>query len=153
MNIVATVRDRVLYLAGEIDEEFDASLAFQEAEKDELLLDLSGIRSVNSMGVVQWIPALAGLSATRQVSITRVAYTLVLNANCVKGFFGGAEVLSVMSPYYCGTCDVNELAEISYEQLLASDWKPPEVQCPTCKGAFDFDELENYFAFMKRTPE
>ena len=56
-----------------------------------------------------------------------------------------------MSPYYCGTCDVNELVEISYQQLLESDWKAPDVQCPTCKGTFDFDELENYFAFMKRT--
>lgn len=142
--------DGKLFIAGKIDEEFDAEQVFLLAKGPNVTIDLSEISGINSIGIMGWIPAISELTSRSEVAIHRVGYSLVMQANSVLGFFGGASIVSVMAPYFCGRCNTNSVVEVSSEELESNDWATPVRDCTSCNQKLDFDELDSFFTFMMK---
>jgi anti-anti-sigma regulatory factor len=137
---------RVL-LKGEITEAAELDLAL-EGLRQNVILDLSGIKRVNSFGVRNWvkfIQALAEKAAT--ISLEKCATSMVRQFNMVPTTRKGAAVTSVFLPYYCGGCDDEREVLLPVEGQSPPE-DPPEETCPTCGEEMEFDEVpESYFAF------
>lgn len=150
MQATATLRDGKLFIAGRIDEEFDAEQAFLLAQGPKLTIDLSEISGINSVGIMRWVPAIADLTSRLEVDVQRVGYSLVMQANSVLGFFGEANIVSVMAPYFCEGCNANSVVEVSSTELESNDWASPARECASCSQKLDFDELDDFFSFMAK---
>ncbi len=84
----------------------------------------------------------------------RLAVTRVLEGNTpefVANFLGHGKVTSFYAPYFCPKCKKEANVLLSVEAMArASSAKAPTEKCPTCKGAMEFDDIEEeYFSFLE----
>jgi hypothetical protein len=138
-------------LIGSIDEHADLANVLGPAIDGDAVIDLEGIRRINSMGIRLWIPIVLELSRARQLRFERVPYPVVMQANCVLNLFGGARVVSVMAPYFCATCQSNRMAIVEASEVDGAT-APPSKRCPECQSTMEFDDLDSYFSFLKARP-
>ncbi|MCC6747540.1 MAG: anti-sigma factor antagonist [Deltaproteobacteria bacterium] len=136
-----------LALAGAIDETCDLEAALASIDRD-VVIDVSAVDRMNSVGVHRWITTLDPLSRRHAVTIEACPYPMVLQANVVANFFGAAKVASCLAPYFCTACQQTPMLQLSAEEVGEAGGGPPEKPCPSCGGALTFDELESYFAFL-----
>jgi ABC-type transporter Mla MlaB component len=112
-----------------------------------VVLDLSGIKQVNSAGVKEWIRFIDQLKERATVlSLEKCAVPIVHQLNLWGEFRGDASVLSVLAPYFCGKCnaELTKLIDLTTGKL-EFDAAPP---CPSCGTAMEFDDLpEQFFSF------
>jgi hypothetical protein len=137
---------RVLF-DGEISEQGNLASLLDEQLGQELLLDLKGIRRVNSVGVRDWINLLKALRASgRTFSLARCAVSVVGQLNMIQNFSGGGAVLSVMVPYFCSGCSQTQEELLTLEGQGIPEIKP--IPCKSCSGTAEFDDVpERYFSF------
>jgi hypothetical protein len=151
-RIVAAPPPKQVHLAGAIDEHSDVTSAFSQMEALDgasLVLNLEGVIRINSIGLRQWIPLLARLCKARSVVVEGVSYPFVLQANNVSNVFSSAQVKSCVAPYYCSMCEASRTVLVQSDEVRVRD-EPPEKKCPDCGAPMEFDELEDYFAFLRR---
>jgi len=135
-----------VYLAGAIDESSDFGQLFaQLGQSTRVVMDLSGVERVNSMGVNRWINAFTKLSSRAEVEAC--SYVVALQAGCVANFFGEAAVRSTLAPYYCGGCRDTQMVLVTAEEIRAAGGVPAKT-CPLCQGKMTFDEIDTYFSFL-----
>jgi hypothetical protein len=134
-------------LCGAIDEDTDLDAALAAIDQD-VILELSGIHRINSIGVHRWVRSLGSLCGKFKVSVEACPYAMALQANVVRNFFAGAEIQSCLAPYFCAKCHRNLDMLIEAQELVSPGI--PDKSCPTCKGPLEFDELDAYFAFMRQ---
>ncbi len=113
------------------------------------VLDLAGIDRINSIGLLHWLRGMASLTERHKVSVQSVPYQLSLQANRMLDLFGKAELLSCLAPYFCGTCNSNCEVEVSTQEVLRATGAAPGKRCPTCGAEMDFDEMDEYFTFLR----
>lgn len=135
-------------LFGDITEDSDFSQLLT-AQGGTLSLDLAEVRRINSTGVREWIKFVNGLIRSgKQLVLERCSVAIVQQLNMISNFRGNGEVLSILAPYYCGSCDSNHLHLIDLTQgepILA-----PSMPCPRCKADMEFDDMpESYLAFRQ----
>jgi anti-anti-sigma regulatory factor len=113
-----------------------------------VVLDLLGVKQVNSAGVKEWIHF---INAVREkgvsLALERCSVPIVHQLNLWGQFRGGAEVRSVQAPYFCATCSAEhgKLIDLTSNAPIDFDEAPP---CPTCGTAMEFDDLpEQFFSF------
>ena len=141
-----------VYLSGAIDEHTDLDKVFadlQQVRPDPLILNLEGILRINSIGLRHWIPLVSQLSKSRTVVVEALSYPFVIQANNVANLLAGVEIRSCVAPYYCSLCEMNRTIVVSAEEIRAGELAPPK-DCPECGTEMEFDELEDYFAFLRR---
>lgn len=131
-------------LGGAIDEESDLAGLFDRLDAD-VVFDLAGVNRINSIGVLRWTPLIAKLAEKWLVVIESASYPLVLQANSVANFFGGAKVRSCLAPYRCPACQESQMVLVTAEEVAAGE--PPAKRC-ACGGPLEFDELDSYFSFL-----
>ena len=130
-----------IILSGVIDDTVDLAPVFQNLPK-KVAIDLRGIERINSVGVRKWVEIMGKLSALHDVSVEAVSYPIVMQAICVRRFFGTARVQSCMAPYFCPKCGRAEnviVKKSEVSQALA------DKHCGSCREAMYFDELDQYF--------
>ncbi len=137
---------RVLF-EGEISERANLAGLLSEQLSQELLLDLHGVRRVNSVGVRDWINLLKELRASgRTFSLARCAVSVVAQLNMIANFAGGGRVLSVMVPFFCDGCGGQQEELVQLEQRGIPTL--PDVPCRGCGAPAALDDLpEHYFCF------
>jgi hypothetical protein len=139
------------YLSGAIDEHTRLTEVFAELARlpgDSLVLDLQGVIRINSLGIRGWIPLITQLTAVRRVVVEGLSYPFVIQANNVYNLLASARVASCMAPYFCRTCEANRMVLV-----MGSEVHPnmiPVKICHECGTPMEFDELENYFSFLRR---
>ena len=137
----------VVQLSGDITENTDFGGLLSQPSAA-LVFDLSGIRHINSCGVREWINFVTELKrAGKSLELERCSVPIVNQLNMISNFRGGARVRSIYTPYYCAECDREhpQLMDVSAGVAPAV----PEVACPDCQAAMEFDDLpEAYFAFL-----
>jgi hypothetical protein len=135
-----------ILLEGSIDDAADVLSVLDHAKKNQLALDLGGVRFINSIGVREWIRLLAA-AAKQDISLAfhRVAVVMVHQLNLVPATRGGT-IISFMAPYICEECD----AEFDFELTPAEAKAGPEKTCRECKNKMVLrDPPEIYFAFLQ----
>ncbi len=143
-----TPEGQVVLLSGCLTEHSDLTVISNLVD-GKVVLDIAGIRRVNSCGVRSWVAFVRGLvEAGHEIELRRCAPCMVRQMNMVANFASGARVLSVLAPYYCDTCG-NE-KEVLIE---LTDGKRPQVAarvpCSRCGQEMEFDDLiETYFDFL-----
>lgn len=71
-----------------------------------LYIDLSGVSSINSLGIKLWNEWVGSISCVDQIVFRDVPPCIILQMDMVDQFLPkGARISSFMVPYYCGTCD------------------------------------------------
>ena len=135
-------------LSGDVTEETSFAEVLR-VEAPVLVLDLSQVRRINSAGVREWVNFVAELGRQgRLLVFESCSVAVVQQLNMVVDFRGGAQVRSILLPYYCGTCDAERL------QLLdvsgASPTLATVLPCATCGESMEFDDLpESYLSFLR----
>lgn len=116
-------------------------------------LDLSGITTVNSTGVREWLKFVQSVDANNQhLVLRRCSVSFVNQLNMIRRFAGGARVASILAPYVCPECDaitdrLLELGDKQSPEILAQAESP--LPCPSCGAHMVFDDVPTlYFSFL-----
>ena len=132
-------------LTGVIDDLVDLPPLFGNLPK-KVAIDLRGIERINSIGVRNWVELMGKVSADREITIEAVSYPIVMQAICVRRFFGGAKVRSCMAPYFCPKCRRLDNVVVWREEVVNG---PAEKKCGSCSEPMYFDELDQYFSIFQ----
>lgn len=142
-------------LSGEITEDFDVApllAAKMTMDCDGVILDLSGVRRVNSLGVREWIRFLDALRkrvGERRVVLERCSVAIVQQLNMIATFRGTAEVRSIFAPYRCPSCHDDRELLVDVSDPRAVD-VPPTIPCEGCGARMEFDDLlDVYISFLR----
>lgn len=116
-----------------------------------LLVDLGGVRRINSVGVRDWV---LWLRSARARFPTVVLYdcppAIVNEINLVRNFAEGAVVTTFQAPYFCDRCGLESVRTLdALAMVRAGERSAPAAPCgkPACANALD-DADESYFAFF-----
>lgn len=136
--------------AGELSEEADFTPLLKEEFKQRLLVDFSEVSRVNSCGLRAWMEFVFQLNGRGvRLVLERCSPAIVSQLNMISNFGGvGAEVRSVLAPYYCEACDIENcfLLDFSLSQEVEMTMK-----CAQCGGTMEFSEIPSYyFSFRDR---
>lgn len=107
-----------------------------------LVIDLSEVTRINSLGVRAWIYFVRDCEAMGQtLSFERCPPIIVSQMSMVSNFMGTrSRVLSVLAPYLCPSCNNEDL-----QLLELSGGKTVQVNetstCPKCRSTMEFDDL------------
>ena len=141
------------YLTGVLDENAPLQQVFAElaaSTREDVTVFMQGIIRVNSIGVRNWVREITGFTRARRVTIEGLSYPLAMQAINVSNLMGTAEVVSCMAPYFCGLCEANRMVLVSRADLAASA-APPSKACSDCGSPMEFDEIDEYFSFLRRS--
>lgn len=138
-------------LEGTIDEDTTLDDVFADT-KDNVNIDISKINHINSCGIRTWVHAIEELSSSKDVSFINCSITMVRQFNMISNFGGNGVVKSFIIPYFCEQCDKEYEFTLSKKEYLEKypGLDAPGFECPSCKNALEFDDLEDkYFHFLK----
>lgn len=135
-------------LAGIIDEGAELSV-FNELHGD-AVVDLAGIKRINSYGVRLWVDAMRRIPTDARVVFVRSSPPMIEQMNMIHGFFGPAELRSFFAPMICPACEesLNELFEVGPCRDAGGNLS--EVKCPGCGETMELDDIEDQFLFFLR---
>jgi hypothetical protein len=136
-------------LSGAIDEQTDIAAVLGALRAPVVVLNLRGIERINSVGVHRWIPAMRALAEGRRVVVEEVSYAVATQANYVANLLTPAVVTSCLAPYYCPSCDQPATVVVTSSEVAGAAG-PPERRCDRCHDRMEFDELDDYFTFLRR---
>ena len=153
--LTATVEQRksgasIVKLAGALDERSELpDLADKVGAGGKLLINLSGVESVSSIGVRDWIAWLASLDARGvRPALVQCSPPVVAQMNVVKDFASTAFVKSFQVPYRCEDCAKYVLQVINLSEMEGRPSKAPAQPCDACGKPMTFTEDASYFAFV-----
>lgn len=161
-TIDAKARLATLVFLGELNEEakleeVSSYIHRLSSQVDQVVLDLAGIRGLNSAGVRQWLSFVGELTSEPRIFFSKVSESLVDQANLVPQILGPrvSAILSVFAPYICTGCKLRSSVEIKIDGKAASEeggmHSLREKPCPKCGSAAQLDGLiEEYFGFLSR---
>jgi hypothetical protein len=149
----------LLIFEGVIDEESKFPAVDGNKHK-RVMVDLKGIRSINSVGIREWLNWIRPLSETSQVVFLKTPKALVFQMNMVEGFLPkNGTVKSFYVPFYCEACDKEEnvLFTVGQEVQVAGgnytityDVKKANL-CGKADCEMEMDASEaKYFQFLKK---
>jgi hypothetical protein len=146
------VRGDQLFLEGVIDENADLLDVVGRARNNRLVLDLAGIKFINSIGVREWIrmqQAAANIGVA--IELRRVCEPLVHQLNIVPATRGVSIVTSFFAPYECEHCETEHdvVLDVRLHGAALAKMQPPAMPCPDCRGPLVFTAPpELYFTFL-----
>jgi len=122
-------------------------------EKEKIVINLRGVKRINSCGVREWVNAIKAIPVEKKIEFVECSSSMVKQFNMITNFGGRGKVTSFMAPYFCSKCDkpVEKLIAVNdyMEELLKLI--PPLFACSECRERLEFDDLEEkYFQFVPR---
>ena len=139
----------VVTIAGVIDETSDLAPLARLGERA-IVVDLRGVRRINSYGVRVWLDAIRALPRTAPLTFVHAPPPVVDQCNMVAGFLGHGALESFYAPMTCRECDesVDRLFDVAACRAAAG--KLPDSPCPRCKRPMEIDDLEEqYLSFVR----
>jgi serine/threonine protein kinase/anti-anti-sigma regulatory factor/anti-sigma regulatory factor (Ser/Thr protein kinase) len=137
----------LLALRGEIDETADLTPVFNRA--GEVVLDLSGVTTVTSMGIQQWLAAHRARDPGLELALACCSQAVVRQLGMLPLLTETARVHSITVPFICESCGSETSLVVVVEDL--KELPPKGGPCSECGVALEFAEMpELYFAFMER---
>jgi len=123
---------------------------------DTLLVDLGGIKRLNSVGVRDWVNWLrATRTKFREIVLFDCPAPVMNEVNFVKNFAEGAYITTFAAPLFCARCQKEESRILDTLRIRngSGGIAPPSFACERsdCENALDDDE-ETYFGFVAQLP-
>jgi len=157
LSVIKEEFDDALLLAfkGNIDENAFFGRIF-ETDKKKIVVNLLGVKRINSCGVREWVNAIKEIPPDKQLEFVECSSLMVKQFNMITNFAGHGKIISFIAPYFCSRCNkqFEKLIVLSdyLEELLSLN--APTFPCPECRGNLEFDDLEDrYFQFILRQEE
>lgn len=141
-------------LSGIIDEDNELAALASRMRGAQAVIDLSGVRSINSCGVRDWLRWREALQARGlTVVLVECSPAIVASLNCVANFNSGGYIKSFYVPCYCAACDTEKLMLVDTDEFRGEgEIRAPTCRCDSCDGIMDFDDMEEtYFSFLRPT--
>lgn len=156
-SVVASVEQRrsgaqVIKLAGSLDERAALGAAITAPLSGKMLINLSGVNRINSIGAREWINWLTTLErAGTELALVYCSPAVVAQLNRIKDFAGKSIVKSFQAPYHCASCDVEKLHVVYVADLGEPPFTAPQCTCEGCGSAMTFTEdAQAYFGFLEQ---
>jgi ABC-type transporter Mla MlaB component len=135
-------------LTGHINERTDFTPLRKGAQR--IVLDLSGIDRINSIGVRRWMDFVRDCeTAGIELTFERCSPILVNQMSMIRKFMGTrSRVKSILVPYFCAACkhEDDSVLEIAPGAAIA-----PQLGCPKCRAPMQLDELpETYVEVLQQ---
>lgn len=130
-------------LGGNINEEVD--LAPLKQLPGPLVLDLSMINRINSLGVRDWIDFVHDREAAGiDLVFDRCSPAMVTQISMISNFMGArSRVRSILVPYLCPACSHEHLEQLDVTRGVSVQ---PALGCPKCGAAMELDELMDTYS-------
>lgn len=143
-NLGGTYHAKVV---GQIDDyAIDSFKPLYDIASGRIVLDLSGIQSINSVGVRVWINFMSTFRESHEVILQKCTPDIIMQINMIPNFLGGGQIESFLSPYFCSNCDLNFLAEFStsipFKELLDTI---ENQNCKQCGQSCECEEITSEF--------
>lgn len=134
-------------LVGKIDEyAVDSFKPLYEIPTGRVTLDLSGVQSINSIGVRVWINFMNSFRESHEIILQKCPPDIIMQINMSPSFLGAGKIESFLSPYFCSNCDLNFFVEfqtsISFNDLLQ---EIEYQECKKCKASCECGEITPVF--------
>lgn len=133
-------KDGVFYVSGKIDEFFDFQV-FLDSKNEELIIDLKGLKAINSIGIKGWLLMNKNIKG-KNGTLRNLPFFLVDQMLMIDNLRGEFKIESIKLPYFCEGCD----DEVQFD-FMVKDIKEngiPEIKkCPECDSEASFDEAES----------
>jgi anti-anti-sigma regulatory factor len=138
-------------LTGEVDDQATLS-DLAETLSGNLVIDLGGVRFINSVGVREWIVFLSALADKGcKVILRNCSEPMVHQMSMVVEARGSADVESFYAPFLCDDCAAERSLVLAVAPNLEAlrSRKVPAQKCPDCGGTMRFDDFPNrYLLFL-----
>ncbi|MEY4065639.1 MAG: hypothetical protein RIR26_1847 [Pseudomonadota bacterium] len=152
-NLKIQIEDRSpetlhIWFDGEVHENFKArSIALPDAQT--CVINLAGLRSINSLGVREWSQFLLSLSKKSNIVLEECSVVFIDQANIVPQILLGARVSSFFAPYFCPQCntELNCKLSVSNHRKKLSERRAPQI-IHSCGAELQFDALEESYFFQ-----
>lgn len=150
MEMEISLREGVYFVSGDITE--NCELATAKLPQGSVKFDLSGVRTINSCGVREWIGWIGKLGI--QPVYLNCPQPVVMQFNMVREFLSNnAKVESFMVPAYCQTCGQQK----NFILKSGVDFKPGEPledfainKCANQGCALEADvDFDSYLYFIE----
>jgi hypothetical protein len=136
---------------GEIHENFKAKQVILPKAAS-YLINLSGLKSINSLGIREWSTFVANLCRNANVTLDECSVVFIDQANIVPQILSSSKVTSFFAPYYCPQCNLElncKLSSVTHRKRLQERRAPQLIH--SCGAELQFDALEeSYFAQVDR---
>ena len=140
-------------LQGDFTEITDFTALNKRVEGERLIdFNAAAVRYISSAGVRGWCQFLKNLDPDKHYTFRHCSIAFASQAAMVPMVIGDGEVLSLEAPYFCETCDREELRLLETMALLrdGDHVVPPQLSCSICGGELEFDDVpDRYFAFLR----
>jgi anti-anti-sigma regulatory factor len=152
VSVERTADGDLVSLSGEVDDQATLSDLVDQLASH-VMVDLGGVRFINSVGVREWIVFLSALADRKvRVVLRNCSEPMVHQMSMVVEARGSAEVESFHAPYLCDDCASERSLVLPVaphlEALRAR--KVPAQTCPDCGGTMHFDDFPNrYLLFLE----
>jgi hypothetical protein len=133
-------------------------LNFTDIKK--ILIDVSGVNYINSVGVKNWITWLGRFPKNVQIIYQRCPSLIISQVNMVAGFLPNKGIIeSLSAPFVCPDCNTESSVLLTlgtdYEYAKTPDgaygFKRPKVLCAKCKTPMELDVMESkFFHFLTK---
>ncbi len=151
--------DQVILAKGNIEAGIEGTLSNVPdlATSLKIILDLSGIGGINSLGTIEWSRGLAKILTTFEVELWNCPVAFVDYCNFFPNITGPlnaprrANVVSFEVPYFCESCNFQQ-CEIFTAERARVDRRMPKVACRKCSQGLEPEvNSEDYLSFLFRT--
>ncbi len=136
---------------GEIHENFKAKLV-SLPKANNYIINLAGLRSINSLGIREWTSFLNTLCASSSVTLEECSVVFIDQANIVPQILSNSKVTSFYAPYFCPQCNLElscKLSVVTHKKRLSERRSPQLIH--SCGSELQFDALEeSYFHHVDR---
>jgi hypothetical protein len=140
-----------LLVDGEIHENFKAKLV-PIPEAKSYLINLAGLKSINSLGIREWSTFMNAICQRATVTLEDCSVVFIDQANIVPQILAKAKVTSFFAPYFCPQCNLElncKLSVVTHRKRLSERRAPQLIH--SCGSELQFDALEeSYFAQADR---
>jgi anti-anti-sigma regulatory factor len=142
---VATPAAFRVTLSGDFNEASEFEALVHELKGKRAVVDLRGVRHINSTGVRGWVQFVAMMNGNGgALELERCSVAFVAQINMIAGFARGCRVVSFAANFVCPDCGAVEVAYLpaTAESLAVLQQTRP---CD-CGGAREFDDLVDGYA-------
>jgi eukaryotic-like serine/threonine-protein kinase len=147
-SVERRANDDVVVLKGAITDSTDLTPLAHNLRNAAIEFDLAGIDRISSGGVRQWLLLIKELEQ-REVALrfVRCPPVLLRQFQMIQNFSGQrGQLLSVLTPYCCATCDTTASKLVDLRQDTAAQIAEAPA-CGECGAQMEFDDVDRYYIF------
>jgi eukaryotic-like serine/threonine-protein kinase len=147
----------VIILSGDLSERTNLDGVFENITGGKLIINLKGIRRINSVGVRDWILCMNPLKNTCEIEFVECSRAVVAQLTSITNFLTAGRIVSFYAPYYCDGCHKEIEVLLSPDEHFPTpgdreEPAAPGIACPGCGAPLKFNHDEDqYFSFLTDT--